>query len=59
MLNLEQQLLQRLAAGEQVAMPVLLQEAPESKLQQMPEGLGSQVSVIEHTCTHASILSLA
>lgn len=43
-LGLEQQLLQRLAAGEHVAVPVLLQETPNSRLQQMPDGLGSQVS---------------
>lgn len=43
-LGLEQRLLQRLAAGEHVAVPVLLQETPDCRLQQMPDGLGSQVS---------------
>jgi hypothetical protein len=43
-LDLEQQLLQRLGAGEHVAVPVLLQETPDCRVQQMPEGMGSQVS---------------
>lgn len=38
-----QGLLQRLDAGEQLVLPLVLQEAPECRLQQMPEGLGSQV----------------
>lgn len=42
-LDLDDQLLQRLASGEHVAVPVLLQESPASRVQQMPEGLGSQV----------------
>lgn len=42
-LDLEQQLLQRLSAGEHVAVPVLLQETPGCRLHQMPDGLGSQV----------------
>lgn len=42
-LDLEQQLLQRLGAGEHVAVPVLLQETPDCRVQQMPEGMGSQV----------------
>jgi hypothetical protein len=43
-LDLEQQLLQRLGAGEHVAVPVLLRESPDCRVQQMPEGMGSQVS---------------
>lgn len=42
-LNLEQQLIQRLGAGEQVAVPLLLQEVPDCRVQQMPDGMGSQV----------------
>lgn len=42
-LDLDEQLLQRLGAGEHVEVSVLLQESPACKVQQMPEGLGSQV----------------
>lgn len=63
-LDLEQQLLQRLSAGEHVAVPVLLQETLGCRLHQMPDGLGSQVcrcaaprsSKLKHlgvSCTHA------
>ena len=42
-LDLQEQLLQRLGAGEHVAVTVLLQETPACRVQHMPDGLGSQV----------------
>jgi hypothetical protein len=44
-LDLDDQLLQRLGAGEHVAVPVLLQESATCKVQQMPDGFGSQVGL--------------
>lgn len=43
-LELEQHLAQRLWAGEHVAVPLTLQVARDCRVQQMPEGMGSQVS---------------
>jgi hypothetical protein len=52
-LGLEQQLLQRLWAGERVAVPLALQFKPDCQVQQMPEGMGSQVSPsTDNFCLH-------
>lgn len=55
-LDLKEQLLLRLSTGERVAVPVLLQETPDCRLQQMPEGLGSQVR--QHSTCWLYIVSL-